>query len=191
MRVCSVKDCGLPVLARGWCTAHYQRWRRHGDPLAGGTRRRTALALVPCSYQGCERMARRGNTICKVHQHHEWRQAQGPCSVEGCSRQAGARGLCEAHYQRWRAGKDWQADIPERMKRGSACLVEGCQRPVYARGYCVMHLQRWHKSGDPGPAGRVKAESGVGNISNGSRGNHPTTGTGSGPTTGQRIWSCG
>lgn len=22
---------------RGWCSAHYQRWRRHGDPLSGGT----------------------------------------------------------------------------------------------------------------------------------------------------------
>jgi hypothetical protein len=22
---------------RGWCSAHYQRWKRHGDPLAGGT----------------------------------------------------------------------------------------------------------------------------------------------------------
>ena len=169
MRVCSVEDCGLPVLARSWCTAHYQRWRRHGDPLAGGARRRTTLPLVPCSYEGCGRMARRGNTICKIHQHREWMQAQGPCSLEGCPRQANARGLCIAHYQRWRTGKDWQADIPEKMKRDGACLVEGCPQPVYARGYCAMHHQRWHKTGDPGPAGRLKAERGAGNISNGYR----------------------
>lgn len=25
-------DCGAPVLARGWCKRHYDRWRRHGDP---------------------------------------------------------------------------------------------------------------------------------------------------------------
>jgi hypothetical protein len=168
-RTCSIEGCDRPVLGRGWCTAHYQRWKRHGDPLAGGAQRRNTIALVRCSYEGCERMARRGNTICKVHQIQEWRQAQGPCSVGGCPRRAGARGLCIAHYQRRRTGKDWQADIPERMKRGPACLVEGCQRPVYARGYCNMHHQRWHKSGDPGPAGRLKAERGAGNISNGYR----------------------
>lgn len=33
MKGCSV--CGRPVVARGWCSGHYQRWRRHGDPLAG------------------------------------------------------------------------------------------------------------------------------------------------------------
>jgi hypothetical protein len=110
-------------------------------------------------------MARRGNTICKIHQHQEWMQAQGSCSVEGCPRQAGARGLCGTHYQRWRAGdEDWQEHIPERMKRGEACLVEDCPRPVYARGYCNMHLQRWHKDGDPGPVGRLKAERGAGSV---------------------------
>lgn len=26
--------CGKPHLARGWCTLHYQRWRKHGDARA-------------------------------------------------------------------------------------------------------------------------------------------------------------
>lgn len=35
---CSINGCTLPVArpTRGWCEAHYTRWRRHGDPLAGG-----------------------------------------------------------------------------------------------------------------------------------------------------------
>jgi hypothetical protein len=33
---CSVEGCGRPVLARGWCVLHYDRWRRHGDPLIRG-----------------------------------------------------------------------------------------------------------------------------------------------------------
>lgn len=34
---CSIPRCGKPVLnVRGWCNAHYLRWRRHGDPLGGG-----------------------------------------------------------------------------------------------------------------------------------------------------------
>jgi len=37
-RICSIPDCGKPACnVRGWCGSHYQRWRRHGDPLSGGT----------------------------------------------------------------------------------------------------------------------------------------------------------
>jgi HNH endonuclease len=33
MATCSISDCGKPVLGRGWCSKHYDRWLRHGDPL--------------------------------------------------------------------------------------------------------------------------------------------------------------
>jgi transcriptional regulator with XRE-family HTH domain len=33
-RICSIPDCPAPHIARGWCWRHYQRWRKHGDPLA-------------------------------------------------------------------------------------------------------------------------------------------------------------
>lgn len=36
-RLCSVPDCNKPAKARGWCGAHWWRWRHHGDPLSGGT----------------------------------------------------------------------------------------------------------------------------------------------------------
>lgn len=32
--MCSVDGCTETVLARGYCTAHYQRFRRYGDPIA-------------------------------------------------------------------------------------------------------------------------------------------------------------
>lgn len=31
-RSCSVDGCSEPVQGRGWCSRHYQRWQRHGDP---------------------------------------------------------------------------------------------------------------------------------------------------------------
>jgi hypothetical protein len=71
--------------------------------------------------------------------------------------------MCSAHYQRWRQGEDWQASIPERMKRTGLCAVEDCDRPDFARGYCTMHYQRSLK-GDVGTAARRKAESGSGSI---------------------------
>src|SRR3990167_2955933 len=35
--VCSIEGCDKPFEARGYCIAHYRRWRRHGNPTAGGT----------------------------------------------------------------------------------------------------------------------------------------------------------
>jgi HNH endonuclease len=34
-RICSVETCERTVTARGWCTAHYKKWAKYGDPLAG------------------------------------------------------------------------------------------------------------------------------------------------------------
>jgi len=34
--LCSIVGCCKPSYVRGWCNAHYLRWKRHGDPLAGG-----------------------------------------------------------------------------------------------------------------------------------------------------------
>jgi hypothetical protein len=43
-RVCSIEDCIKPVDRRGWCSAHYTRWRRHG--VIGGPIRRTSEFLL-------------------------------------------------------------------------------------------------------------------------------------------------
>lgn len=35
-RTCSVDGCARELDCKGYCHLHYMRWRRHGDPLAGG-----------------------------------------------------------------------------------------------------------------------------------------------------------
>lgn len=118
---------------------------------------------MECSYDGCERSARGGNTICKRHQLAEWQARQGPCSLDGCDRQVNAGGLCSMHYDRKRRGlPDWDRLIAPRMKRGDACAVDGCDRAVYARGHCQLHLQRIDRLGAAGPPGLLKAAKGDG-----------------------------
>lgn len=36
-RRCCLPNCERAATAYGWCSAHYRRWKRHGDPLDGRT----------------------------------------------------------------------------------------------------------------------------------------------------------
>lgn len=37
-KICSIPSCGKGgKIRRGWCEAHYKKWSKYGDPLAGGT----------------------------------------------------------------------------------------------------------------------------------------------------------
>lgn len=36
-RICSIPNCDNAAKMQGMCSAHFGRWRRHGDPLAGRT----------------------------------------------------------------------------------------------------------------------------------------------------------
>ena len=36
-RTCSIDGCETVHRARGWCNKHWERWSKHGDPLAGRT----------------------------------------------------------------------------------------------------------------------------------------------------------
>jgi hypothetical protein len=45
---CSI--CGQPVKARGWCTVHYYKWYRTGDPLG---RDRTDNTQGVCKVARC------------------------------------------------------------------------------------------------------------------------------------------
>lgn len=57
MTVCSIPDCGRVTrpYGRGWCTMHYRRWQRHGNPLTvlqAPKGAATAFIVKACAYDG-------------------------------------------------------------------------------------------------------------------------------------------
>jgi hypothetical protein len=52
---CKVEGCERTSALRGWCFRHYHRWKRLGDPEAGGPQRNPQIG--PCVIGGCEEPA--------------------------------------------------------------------------------------------------------------------------------------
>jgi len=48
---CPVEGCGKPKYGRGLCQVHYERLRKHGDPL--GSAPKNKKTGMPCSTDGC------------------------------------------------------------------------------------------------------------------------------------------
>ena len=59
---CSIEGCSNAVLARGWCSKHYSRWSKNGDPIEARPYRRDAT----CTIEGCER-PHKGLGYCGPH----------------------------------------------------------------------------------------------------------------------------
>ena len=76
--------------------------------------------------------------------------AEGTCSVEGCDRYDRVRrGMCSAHYERWRRTGDAGGGAIRRIDPDRICVIDGCGRPYWATDLCSIHYVRKFKSGDP------------------------------------------
>lgn len=60
---CSVEGCDRPCYGRGWCRRHWMRWRRYGDPIAGGSFREPGAV---CSVDGCGKPVS-ARYLCRLH----------------------------------------------------------------------------------------------------------------------------
>lgn len=74
MSPCLVSGCPRPRYGYGYCSAHYRRWKKYGDPLKSG--RALNGQRPPCSVQGCEHIAySRG--WCAMH-YSRWKKHGDP-----------------------------------------------------------------------------------------------------------------
>lgn len=70
---CSIEGCERPSRKRGWCSTHYTRWRRHGDPTV------THRGENACSVEGCARPYRCSG-YCDLH-YRRWLNNGDPLAV--------------------------------------------------------------------------------------------------------------
>lgn len=128
-RRCKVDGCENPRVAKGYCGSHYMRWRRHGDPLAGGTTPgalRDFIENVAIPFCGDEcltwpfgkniygygYMPHRGKrttahrVICEIaHGHPPTARHQ---AAHNCGK--GHEGCCNPRHLRWATPKENHAD---------------------------------------------------------------------------------
>ena len=75
MKTCNIDGCEKPSRTRSWCSTHYKRWQRRGDPLGS--------APLPekktCNIDGCDK-PRKARGWCNAH-WTRWRKHGDPLGV--------------------------------------------------------------------------------------------------------------
>lgn len=157
-RICILDGCVTPVLARDWCTTHYGRWTRHGDPLGVAP----DMAITTCTVDECER-PHLAKGYCSFH-YGRWQKygdantlppPPGPkvCTMDDCAKPVSGRGWCSTHYMRWRKYGD---PLAIRRPKAGPCRIDDCEEiGDGGHGWCEKHYRRYWRHGDPLATSRV------------------------------------
>lgn len=76
--LCKVPECEGQPRGLGYCSGHYQRVKKHGNPQADiPLQQRVRHAGLACSVQGCIRPVINGvRALCGLHYHRVWRDPE-------------------------------------------------------------------------------------------------------------------
>lgn len=132
-RTCTIPECEKPGRSRGWCSKHYERWKRHGNPYA--TAHRATCTVKDCT----NRHKARG--FCRLH-YDRWATHSDP------------------EMSLINRAKNIEHSISMRSKLSGNCLEWTGTKD--SKGYGMIHLEGgkqyihryiWVKTRGPIPAG--------------------------------------
>lgn len=141
VKSCKVSGCDRDHYGQGYCSLHWGRWYRTGDPFKGSRedyQKRMKPKAVFCKVAGCGRKIGRGHGDGMNH------------------RGSTAKQLCSGHEARLRLKGDVMADVPllkqwmgpESERPVVICEVDGCDRRVRGNdSMCNMHRLRMQRHG--------------------------------------------
>ncbi|UQE74223.1 sigma-70 region 4 domain-containing protein [Gordonia sp. PP30] len=125
MRRCEVVGCGREHRARGYCGTHWQRWRKHGDPLAGVPVR--AGEDVHARAAAVARMTRAGMSSAEI-------AARLGCTVRTVQRCRAGSGVAEPPPMPYG---------PEIRKQSLDMLRDGCSYREVAATLGCSPVRKW------------------------------------------------
>lgn len=97
---CAFDGCERTAAAKGWCSAHYYQWHKHGRTWElGSTSRGTVKPVKGCAFDGCDRQAqcagycnghyrqkRRGRVLTPLGSTYGFAQVDQPTKRSGKSK---------------------------------------------------------------------------------------------------------
>lgn len=135
--LCTIDGCGNPYNSSGYCSAHYSRFNKYGDPLGGPK---------------CE--------ACGVVMHGQGKrkycsdECRPSCIVQGCDSPARRYGRCGSHANAYKAHGVDKVSLKKWIDRPDTCPV--CGSEEFDRGFrkacsntCSARLWRREKYGVP------------------------------------------
>jgi hypothetical protein len=142
--------CTRPHASRGWCSTHYKRWQRCGDPgpVHPIPRGRPKLAKDQPELAALRAVPDVPERKCSVV------EVDPDLGELRCGRPHASRGFCSAHHRRWlKYGNPGPVEIgPGGVRKyplDAECEVDGCGRSVSAKGLCKRHYERASDTGSP------------------------------------------
>jgi hypothetical protein len=132
---CVIEGCDKPARGGGcgWCSMHYTRWRRHGDPLV--IKRTESKPGAVCRVDGCDRQIK-AKSMCMSHYRRYLKygdpsvvmrmspKQERKCRIEGCDKLAKLKGMCSMHAARLERNGD-PLSLKGRLHWGRSVTADG------------------------------------------------------------------